>query len=83
MCIRDSFHLDALEGQFGVSAYGGELPPATGSAFITDVPKPKTDIVAGQPVLTLHVSGESQSETEQALARAFEVIETILGERLF
>ena len=49
---------------------------------IRDSPKPETDIMAGHPILTLHVSGESQSETEQALAQAFEVLETILRERL-
>lgn len=75
-------HVDALEGQFGISAWGSELPPATGAVFMTDIPKPETDIMAGHPILTLHVSGESQSETEQALAQAFEVLETILRERL-
>lgn len=75
-------HIGALENQFGGSTEGSELTVASRTAFITDVPKPKTDVVAGQPILTLHVSGESQLETEDSLARAFDVLETIFGMRL-
>ena len=76
------FHLDALESQFGSFSRDLILPSASGPAFITDVPKRNTDILAEHPILTLHASGESQSETEQVLARSREVLETILGERL-
>lgn len=74
--------IESMELQFGQFAGGRELPPASGAAFITDVPKPKTDIVAGHPILTFHVSGESYPDVEQTLARGLEVLERILGEQL-
>lgn len=76
------FQFGALENQFGGFAESAEWPLTSGTACITDIPKPETNIVAGHPVLTIHVSGESQIETEEALAREFEVVEKILGERL-
>ena len=73
--------IDALEGHFGLFVDSGTQLPASREVLITDVPKPNTDIEAGQPILTLHVSGETHSHADEALVQALDWLERIVGER--
>ena len=75
-------HIEGLKKQFTHFTGECDQSPELGAAFITDLPEPKTEIAAGHPILTLHVSADSQSEAGQALARAFRKLERLLGERL-
>ncbi len=72
----------AIESNFGRFVGGLQVAPMSGQVFITDIPKPQTYIDAGQPLLTLHVSGQSYFDVGEALRQAFDVLEKIIGERL-
>ncbi len=74
--------IDELESRFGLLVGEHRVPPLSGEPWVTDVPKPRTEIGAGQPLLTVHVSGNSKSEVSQRLGHAFDVLEGIFKEPL-
>ena len=75
-------HLDAMVSHFDGFGRVPQSPPRLGKAVISDVPAPGTEIFAGHPVLTVHVSGETKVEAEQALSSSFELLRGIFKERL-
>ena len=75
-------HLDALASHFGDCEGVPEFGTVAEEASITDVPSPGTDIVAGQPILTVHVCGGTKADAGQRLAQASDVLEKIFNERL-
>ncbi len=75
-------HLDAMVSHFDDFDRVPQSPPTLGKAVISDVPAPGTEIFAGHPVLTVHVSGETKAEAEQALSSSFVLLRGIFKERL-
>ncbi len=75
-------HLDALAKLYPNRSKAQSTTHFPATTTISDIPRCKTDICAGQPILTVHVSGHSQTDVGLALESAVKQIGEVFAEPL-